>query len=73
MDDAWLAERFAAERARLRAVAYRLLGPASGADDAVREAWLRMSRSGTSEVEHLRGRLTTVVARTARDIASRHA
>ena len=45
MDDELLVERFQADRARLRAVAYRLLGSASEADDAVQEAWLRLSRS----------------------------
>jgi RNA polymerase sigma-70 factor (ECF subfamily) len=68
MDDEWLVERFEAERARLRAVAYRLLGSASEADDAVQEAWLRLSRSDTSEVENLSGWLTTVVARVCLDM-----
>ncbi len=68
MDDAWLAERFEADRARLRAVAYRLLGSASEADDAVQEAWLRLSRADTSEVENLSGWLTTVVARVCLDM-----
>lgn len=63
-----LAERFEAERARLLAVAYRLLGSASEADDAVQEAWLRLSRSDTSEVENLSGWLTTVVARICLDM-----
>jgi RNA polymerase sigma-70 factor (ECF subfamily) len=58
-----LVERFEAERGRLQAVAYRLLGSASEADDAVQEAWLRISRSDTSEVDNLSGWLTTVVAR----------
>jgi RNA polymerase sigma-70 factor (ECF subfamily) len=57
-----LAERFEAHRARLRAVAYRMLGSPSEADDAVQEAWLRLSRSGGG-VENLGGWLTTVVAR----------
>ena len=73
MDGDWLAERFEADRPRLQAVAYRLLGSASEADDAVQEAWLRLSRSDTSEVENLSGWLTTVVARTARDTVSRSA
>lgn len=64
----WLAERFEAERTRLRAVAYRVLGSASDADDAVQEAWLRLSRSDTSEVENLSGWLTTVVARVCLDM-----
>ncbi len=59
----WLAERFEQQRPRLRAVAYRMLGSLSEADDAVQEAWLRVSRTDTSEVENLGGWLTTVVAR----------
>ncbi len=73
MDGEWLAERFEADRTRLQAVAYRLLGSASEADDAVQEAWLRLSRSDTRDVEHLSGWLTTVVARTARDTVARTA
>jgi RNA polymerase sigma factor (sigma-70 family) len=68
MDDEWLAERFEAERTRLQAVAYRLLGSASEADDAVQEAWLRLSRADTSEVANLSGWLTTVVARVCLDM-----
>ena len=68
MDGEWLAERFEADRPRLQAVAYRLLGSASEADDAVQEAWLRLSRSDTSEVENLSGWLTTVVARVCLDM-----
>jgi RNA polymerase sigma-70 factor (ECF subfamily) len=64
----YLAERFEADRTRLQAVAYRLLGSASEADDAVQEAWLRLSRSDTSEVENLSGWLTTVVARVCLDM-----
>jgi RNA polymerase sigma factor (sigma-70 family) len=59
----WLAERFEEHRPRLRAVAYRMLGSLSEADDAVQEAWLRLNRTDTSEVENLGGWLTTVVAR----------
>lgn len=59
----WLAERFEGHRSHLRAVAYRMLGSLSEADDAVQAAWLRVSRADTSEVENLRGWLTTVVAR----------
>jgi RNA polymerase sigma-70 factor, ECF subfamily len=59
----WLAERFEAHRAHLRAVAYRMLGSPSEADDAVQEAWLRLSRSDPREVENLGGWLTTIVAR----------
>src|SRR5919108_561019 len=64
MDDRdWLAERFEEHRPRLRAVAYRLLGSLSEADDAVQEAWLRLGRTETGAVENLGGWLTTVVAR----------
>src|SRR5437867_97220 len=59
----WLAERFEANRSHLRAVAYRMLGSLSEADDAVQEAWLRLSRADTTGVENLGGWLTTVVAR----------
>jgi RNA polymerase sigma factor (sigma-70 family) len=59
----WMAERFQAHRAHLRAVAYRMLGSVSEADDAVQEAWLRLSRADTSGVDNLGGWLTTVVAR----------
>jgi RNA polymerase sigma factor (sigma-70 family) len=59
----WLAERFEEHRTHLRAVAYRMLGSLSEADDAVQEAWLRLSRSDPSEIENLGGWLTTVVAR----------
>ncbi len=61
----WLAERFEEHRSRLRAVAYRMLGSLSEADDAVQDAWLRVSRADASEVENLGGWLTTVVARVA--------
>jgi RNA polymerase sigma-70 factor (ECF subfamily) len=64
----WLAERFETDRARLHGVAYRLLGSASEADDAVQEAWLRLSRADTSEVENLSGWLTTVVSRVCLDM-----
>jgi RNA polymerase sigma factor (sigma-70 family) len=59
----WLAERFEEQRHRLRAVAYRMLGSLSDADDAVQEAWLRLSRSDSDAIQHLDGWLTTVVAR----------
>jgi RNA polymerase sigma-70 factor (ECF subfamily) len=62
-DRDWLAERFQAHRVRLRAVAYRMLGSLAEADDAVQEAWLRLSRADRSEVENLGAWLTTVVAR----------
>jgi RNA polymerase sigma-70 factor (ECF subfamily) len=59
----WLAERFEERRGRLRAVAYRMLGSLSEAEDALQEVWLRLSRSDTSEVQHLDAWLTTVVGR----------
>jgi RNA polymerase sigma-70 factor (ECF subfamily) len=59
----WLAERFEEHRTHLRAVAYRMLGSLSEADDAVQEAWLRLNRSDADEIENLGGWLTTVVAR----------
>jgi RNA polymerase sigma factor (sigma-70 family) len=59
----WLAQAFEAERPHLRAVAYRLLGSLSEAEDAVQEAWLHLSRSNTGSVRNLGGWLTTVVAR----------
>jgi RNA polymerase sigma factor (sigma-70 family) len=64
-DQQWLAERFEEQRSRLRAVAYRMLGSLSEADDAVQDAWLRVSRADTSEVENLGAWLTTIVARVA--------
>jgi RNA polymerase sigma factor (sigma-70 family) len=64
----WLAERFEAHRSQLRAVAYQMLGSLSEADDAVQEAWLRLSRADTSGVENLGGWLTTVVARVCLDM-----
>ena len=63
-----LAEQFEANRPHLRAVAYRMLGSLSEADDAVQESWLRLSRSGGSGVENLGGWLTTVVARVCLDM-----
>jgi RNA polymerase sigma-70 factor, ECF subfamily len=59
----WLAERFEEHRRRLRAVAYRMLGSLGEADDAVQEAWLRLSRSDADEIENLGAWLTTVVGR----------
>src|SRR5262245_32406630 len=59
----WLAERFEEQRGRLRAVAYRMLGSLSEADDAVQEAWLRLNRSDADEIENLGAWLTTVVGR----------
>jgi RNA polymerase sigma-70 factor (ECF subfamily) len=63
-----LAERFEADRARLRALAYRMLGSASEAEDAVQEAWLRLSRADAGRVENLSGWLTTVVGRVCLDM-----
>jgi RNA polymerase sigma-70 factor (ECF subfamily) len=62
-DDDWLAERFEENRPHLQAVAYRMLGSLSEADDAVQESWLRLSRSNAQSSENLGGWLTTVVAR----------
>jgi RNA polymerase sigma factor (sigma-70 family) len=59
----WLAERFEEQRTRLRAIAYRMLGSVSEADDAIQEAWLRLSRSDAGAIDNLAGWLTTVVAR----------
>src|SRR5512140_3113699 len=64
-DQRWLAERFEEHRPRLRAVGYRMLGSLSEADDADQDAWLRVSRADTSEVENFAGWLTTIVARVA--------
>jgi RNA polymerase sigma-70 factor, ECF subfamily len=64
MDDQdWLAERFEANRSHLRGVAFRMLGSLTEADDAVQEAWIRLSRTDTSQVDNLRAWLTTVVGR----------
>jgi RNA polymerase sigma factor (sigma-70 family) len=62
-ENVWLADRFEEHRAHLRAVAYRMLGSLTEADDAVQDTWLRLSRAGASEVENLGGWLTTIVAR----------
>jgi RNA polymerase sigma-70 factor (ECF subfamily) len=62
-ENEWLAGRFEEHRGRMRAVAFRMLGSASEADDAVQEAWLRLSRADSEEVENLPAWLTTVVAR----------
>jgi RNA polymerase sigma-70 factor (ECF subfamily) len=64
----WLAARFQQDRAHLRAVAYRTLGSLAEADDAVQETWLRLSRSGTGEVENLTGWLTTITGRVCLDM-----
>jgi RNA polymerase sigma-70 factor (ECF subfamily) len=67
-DSDWLAERFETHRPHLRAVAYRMLGSMTEADDAVQDAWLRLSRSDTRDVDNLGGWLTTVVARLCLDM-----
>jgi len=67
-DQEFLVERFEANRSHLRAVAYRMLGSATEADDAVQEAWIRLSRSDTTDVENLAGWLTTVTARVCLDM-----
>jgi RNA polymerase sigma factor (sigma-70 family) len=67
-DQDWLAKRFEENRNHLRAVAYRMLGSLSEADDAVQETWLRLSRSDAATIENLSGWLTTVVARVCLDI-----
>ncbi|ADB53997.1 RNA polymerase sigma factor SigJ [Conexibacter woesei] len=69
MDDSdWLAARFETDRTHLRAVAFRMLGSVSEADDAVQEAWLRLDRAGADDVRNLTGWLTTVVARVCLDM-----
>ena len=62
-ENEWLVDRFEEHRPHLRAVAYRMLGSVSEADDAVQDAWLRASRADASEVDNLGGWLTTIVAR----------
>jgi hypothetical protein len=62
-DGNWLVERFEAHRPRLHSVAHRMLGSAAEADDALQEAWLRLSRSGAEGVQNMGGWLTTIVAR----------
>src|SRR6201991_846159 len=64
-DNDWLAERFEEQRSHLRAVAYRMLGSLTEADDAVQETWLRLSRTNSGDIENLGGWLTTVVGRVA--------
>jgi RNA polymerase sigma-70 factor (ECF subfamily) len=66
--DDFLAEQFKANRSHLKSVAYRMLGSASEAEDAVQEAWLRLSRTDTAEVRNLGGWLTTVVSRICLDM-----
>src|SRR5882757_4487682 len=67
-DSDQLADRFEANRPHLQAVAYRMLGSVSEADDAVQEAWLRLNRSGAADVANLGGWLTTVVGRVCLDM-----
>jgi RNA polymerase sigma-70 factor, ECF subfamily len=67
-DQGWLGERFEENRSRLTAIAYRMLGSGSEADDAVQEAWLRLSRSDVDAIDNLAGWLTTVVGRVCLDM-----
>ena len=67
-DHDWLAEQFDGLRPRLRTIAYRMLGSVSDSDDAVQEAWLRLSRADSAAVENLAAWLTTVVARVCLDM-----
>ena len=67
-DDTLLAQEFEQHRPHLEAVAYRMLGPTGEADDAVQEAWLRLSRTDSDQLENLRAWLTTVVGRVALDM-----
>ena len=67
-DAEWLAEQFETHRSRLRAVAYRMLGSTTEAEDAVQESWIRLGRADVSGVENLRAWLTTVVARVCLDM-----
>jgi RNA polymerase sigma factor (sigma-70 family) len=75
MDDGqWFAEQFAEQRPRLRAVAYRMLGSLTEADDALQEAWIRTTRSNNSAIENINGWLTTLVGRVCIDmLRARHA
>ena len=69
MDDAtWQAQQFELHRAQLQAVAYRMLGSLSEAEDAVQESWLRLTRAGNDHIENLGGWLTTVVSRVCIDM-----
>src|SRR5882757_4142725 len=67
-DRDWLAEQFEEHRAHLRRVAYRMLGTIDDSDDAVQEAWLRLSRTDSAAIENLGGWLTTVVGRVCLDM-----
>ena len=71
-ENEWLAEKFQEKRPHLRAVAYRILGSNGEADDAVQEAWLRLTRSDAKSTENLGGWLTTVVARVCLDMLRSH-
>src|SRR5215207_9642069 len=71
-DQDWLAERFEENRSHLRGVAYRMLGSLTEADDAVQEAWIRLSRTDTRDVDNLRAWLTTVVGRVCLNILRSH-
>lgn len=64
----WLARRFEESRSHLRAVAYRMLGSLSEVDDAIQEAWLRLSRADANGIENLHAWLTTVVGRVCLDM-----
>lgn len=68
MSEDWLAQQFEKNRIHLRGVAYRMLGSLNEADDAVQEAWLRLSRSDAGNIQNLSGWLTTVVARVCLDM-----
>jgi RNA polymerase sigma factor (sigma-70 family) len=70
--DDWLAQRFEEHRSHLRAVAYRMLGSISEAEDALQVSWLRLSRSGTSGIENLGGWMTTIVARVCLNMLRSH-
>jgi RNA polymerase sigma factor (sigma-70 family) len=67
-ENGWLADQFEAQRTRLRGVAYRMLGSIADADDAVQEAWIRLSRTDAGEIDNLRAWLTTVVGRVCLNI-----
>src|SRR2546423_2323152 len=67
-DSDWLAERFEAERPHLRRIAYRMLGTVDETDDAVQEAWLRLSRTDATALENVAAWLTTVVSRVCLDM-----
>src|SRR6266566_4818730 len=64
----WQTDQFEQSRSHLHAVAYRMLGSSVEADDAIQEAWLRVSRSDTSAVQNMRGWLTTIVSRICLDM-----